>query len=112
TPSVSPCSTDRLTLLTACTMPSLVRKLTLRSLMSSNAMSAILRVEGVAQAVAHEEEAEKGDDEEEQRKCQLPQRAVIHRAGAFRDQRAPRGQRLLHAETEETDEAFGQDHQR
>ncbi|MPL90514.1 hypothetical protein SDC9_36566 [bioreactor metagenome] len=75
-------------------------------------MSAVLRVERVAQPVADEEEAEEGGDEEEKREGELPQRAIGDGARALGDQRAKRGHRFLHAQAEEGDEAFGQDHVR
>ena len=75
----------------------------------SSAISAILRVEGVAQAVADEVQAEQGRDEEDRR----DRSASRWRPGcSWRPRRSARPRlvmRLLHAEAEEGEEAFEQD---
>src|SRR5690606_36744784 len=109
-PRVSPRSSERLTPLTAVTVPSGVSKRTERLRISSMAISAVLGIERVAQPVADEEEREERGDEEGQRPKKLPGRAVVDRPRPFRDQRAERGQRLLDAKPEEGDEALDQDH--
>jgi len=57
-------------------------------------VSPLPRIEGVAQAVADEVEAEQGDREEGRGEDQQPRRP-LHLAGALGDQHAPGGQRLL-----------------
>src|SRR5690606_18872308 len=113
---VFPLSMEKFILSTARTMPSGVLNDTERSVTSNMLMivlsSPVAGVERVAQAVADEVEAEQGDNEEEQREQQLPQRAIHHRSGALADQRTPGGQRFLHAQPQERDEALGEDHLR
>src|SRR5579862_5132707 len=113
TPRHSPSSMVKLALRTACTSPSGVWKRTSRLVTSKIGwlMSAILRVEGVAQAVADEVEAEQRDCHERSREDQHPWRG-LHLVGAVLDQHTPRCQWLLDAKTEERQETLGQDGRR
>src|SRR4051812_21621489 len=100
--TVSPGVTSILMPLTACSTPSPVRKRTWRSRMERTdwAISAILRIEGVAQAVADEVEGEQDRDEGQRRIEQHPAGA-LDVLGALRDQDAEAGVRLLHPQPEE-----------
>src|SRR5438093_10491479 len=114
TPTVSPSPTLKLTPFTASTIPSGVEKRT--SSRSTSRMDspvrtglAVLGVEGVAQTVADEVEREQGHAQEDGRIKQAPRRA-LHHLGSLGNEHAPARLRLLHAEPEKADEAFGQDH--
>src|ERR687889_316935 len=98
--SVSPAPIPKETPLTAFTAPSPVRKATRRSSTSRSGppaalwvMSAVLRVDGVAQAVAHEVEREEQHDEEAEREPQLPSLPFPAQdlVGALADEEAQRG---------------------
>src|SRR5579859_6936185 len=127
-PTTSPALRAKLTPLTAATLPLSVRNSTLRSLTSRIvplgripaagrsaifvvAISAVLRIESVAQPVGDEIEAEQGRGQEQAWDDQLPGRRV-HRLGAAVDQRAPARLRLLDAEAEVGEEGFAEDHLR
>src|ERR1700674_4337568 len=111
TPTVSPSPKANDTSLTALTSPSGVSKRVLRWLTSRSATSTVLRVEGVAQPVADEVEAEQGGREEDGREDQHPRRG-FHLRRPFADEHAPARIGLLHAKTEERQEALDQDHLR
>src|SRR5712691_8697872 len=66
------------------------------------------RVEGVADGVAHEVEADHGDEEGDARAEDDP-RGLLEIAAAGVDHAAPRGLRRLDAEAEERQRGFGQD---
>src|SRR3990172_4152771 len=117
TPTVSPGPTAKLTSLTALTSPSGVSN-TVSSPSTSRvgttagasraSASAILGIEGIAQPVPDEVEAEQRRGEEDGGEHQRPP-GGLHRSRALADQHAPARVRLLHAEAEEADEGFGQD---
>src|SRR3712207_6109341 len=111
--TVSPGATSRLMPFTACRMPSPVRKRTLRlrTERTGSAILAVLRIEGVAQAVADEVETEQGRDQENGGEDQHPS-GVLNALGTLRDEHAPAGIRFLDAEAEEREEALEQDHLR
>src|SRR5579862_1291685 len=111
TPRHSASPTVRFSDLTACTSPSGVAKWTSRSLISKigAAISAILGIEGIAQPIADEVEAEQGHRHERAGEDQHPG-ITLHLLFAVGDEHAPGGQRLLDAEPQERQEAFGQDH--
>src|SRR3569832_626599 len=90
TPRHSPSSMVKFALRTACTAPSGVEKRTSRLLTSKIGalISAIHRVEGVAQAIADKIEAEQGDRHEGGREDQHPGRG-FHLVRAILDQHAP-----------------------
>src|ERR1700749_3484184 len=102
TPRHSPAPTVRSSLRTACTSPSGVVKRTSKSLISSivSAISAILGIEGVAQPIADEIEAEKRYRHERRREYQRPRRG-LDLILAVGDQDTPRRQRFLNAQAEE-----------
>src|SRR5262245_7775899 len=106
--------TARFTPRTASTIPSGVlkrmwRPVTLRRVDSST--SVVPRVERVAQPVTEEIEGEQRRDKEDRREDEHPWRR-LDRGGALRDKRAEAGQRLLHAQSEEGEEALEQDYAR
>src|SRR5215217_1980762 len=111
--TVSPGLMSRSMPFTACRIPSPVRKRTLRLRREStgSAMSAILRVESIAQAIADEVQAEQDRDK---RQCGIDQHpgGILNALGAFRDQNAKAGIGLLDTKSEEGQEAFEQDHAR
>ena len=114
TPRHSPADTLSEIFFTACTSPSLVAKRTSRSLDLENRRShglTVLGVEGIPEPIADEVEAEQGHRHEQRRENQRPG-GGFHLVRAVMDQHAPRRQRLLHAETEERQEAFGDNHGR
>src|SRR5688572_2792580 len=115
-PRVSPALIAKLTSLTARTVPSGVEKVVLRLRTSRMAVmrrgsSTVLGVEGVAQPVADEIEAEQGDRQHGGRPEQRPGRD-LHDFRALAHQSSPTGGRLLHAHAEEADEALEQGHLR
>ena len=87
-PRQSPASMSKDTPFTASIIPSCVVNETFKSRTENKAISAILRVKCVAQTIANEEHGDDDRDVEKQREKQLPQRAIGHRPGPFRDQRA------------------------
>src|SRR3954471_3492363 len=114
TATVSQRRTVRFTARTASTTPSGVLKRTCRPETWSSVSSPmpptsmVPRVERVAQSVAEEVEREQRDDEEDRGEDQHPRRC-LDRCRALRDEGAEAGQRLLHAEPEEREEALQQD---
>src|SRR5215471_4494202 len=108
TPTVSPSAIAKDTSLTALTSPSGVSKRVLRFSTSSSATSTILGVEGVAQSVADEVEAEQGGGKENGGEHQHPRRG-LHLGSAVGDQHAPARIGFLHAEAKERQEALEQD---
>src|SRR5690606_36979120 len=107
TATVSPAFTCISTPRTASTGPSGVSKVTRMSRMSKmrSPMSAILRVERVAQSIAQEVERE---EQARQRDGGIEQHvwSAAHVARAFGNKHAEARQRLLHAEAQEGEEAF------
>src|SRR6202030_2144008 len=114
TPTVSPSAIAKDTSLTALTSPSGMVKRVLRFLTSSSATmlnnpcSTVLGVEGVAQPVADEVEAEQGGGEENGGEHQHPGRG-LHLGSPVGDEHAPARVGLLYAEAEEGQEALDQD---
>src|SRR5215217_7112718 len=101
--SVSPDLTSRSMPLTASTAPSGVSKVTFRSRtarMVSADMSAVLRVERIAQAVAGKVQGKQRRNKKDRREDQEPGRR-LDVVGTFGNQRAPACQRCLNTETEE-----------
>src|SRR5215469_8757502 len=70
-----------------------------------------LRVQGVAQPVAEQVDAERGEREGRTGKRGEPPRDV-QKIAALRQHAAPRGRGRLHAESEETDRRLGDDERR
>src|SRR5688572_28991385 len=99
--TVSPGRTSKSTFLTARISPSCVAKVTFKPRMLRIAsvlslISAILRVERVAQAVAQEIQGEQNDSERDRGIDQQPGRA-LDVGRTVGDQQAEAGQRFLHA---------------
>src|SRR5262245_22453683 len=98
---------------TAWTSPSGVQKRTSRSLTERTGTAIpdlpVLGIEGVAQAVADEVEAEERERHEDGREHERPRRG-FHLPRALGDQHAPRRERFADAETQERQKAFRKDH--
>src|SRR5665213_4016469 len=116
TPSVSPGYTSKLTPSTACTDSLRVRNVTRRCLIDSSGslrsgITALLpqaRVEGIAQAVAHQVEAQHRQEDGQARERQLVRGLEDERA-RHAQHRAPLGGRRLHAQAQETQARGDQD---
>src|SRR5690606_6772650 len=74
----------------------------------NDVFSFISWVQRVAQAIAHEIQAQQSDCEKPRGKQQAP-RCKLHFTRAFIHQHSPRGGRLLHAEAEKAEKRFHQD---
>src|SRR5262245_25150812 len=106
-PKTSPRCTSKPTPSTARTQPVSSLNSMVRSRTASSG-SALVGVEGIAQAIGDEVEAEERRGQEGARQQQDPDIGLELRR-ALVDQRAPARRRRLHAEAEEAEERFGDD---